>query len=147
MASDLIREIAQIGEFLMAQKDVLPVETWTSMSMNHLSAVRARISALNSLTSAEATEMVEAVRLAHCGPEDKSSFCEAISKRLTELQTSPKKARKENQVCPGFYNFFSQQDRQVLQDATASQTTKLTQVVSRCCKIGLMWPGEQTIAT
>ena len=144
-ARDLIKEITQIGDFLRAQKEILPEEVWTHMSMNHVSAVEARILALTSMTPEEATVMVESIRVAHYAADAKSRFCEAVSSRLSQLQASPKKARKENQTCAGFYNYLSKQDRDILADAAASQTTKLTQVVSRCCKIGLMWPAEQTV--
>ena len=145
MALDLLKEITQIGEFLRAQREVLPAETWSQMNSNHVSAIHTRIGSLASLTALDATQMVEGIRTAHFMSEDKAAFCSAVSARLTELETSPKKSRKENQTCAGFYNFLSRQDRDVLKDPTASQTTKLTQLCGRCCRIGLMWPSEQSV--
>ena len=145
MARELIKEIRQIGDFLKVQKDILPEPTWKEMSANHVAAIQSRIATAASLTAEEATEMVETVRLSHFLDAAKAKFCESISQRLTELQASPRKPKRDTQVCDHVHRFLSEGDRRVLADASASQTAKLSQVVSRCAHIGLLWPAENTV--
>ena len=100
MALDLIKEITQIGEFLRTQREVLPAETWSQMNTNHVSAIRARIGSLSSLTSLDATQMVEAIRTAHFRSEDKAVFCTAVSARADGARDLTQKTPQgESNLC------------------------------------------------
>ena len=104
-----------------------------------------RLDALSNMSPEEAAELAQAVAASPFPDQAKSELSEHLSKALNRLSKTKGKKKVENQEIPHFINYLSRSDRLVLGDATLTALEKIDQLVSRCVKLGLLWPSEESV--
>ena len=144
-AQQLMSDLKHLGNFLQMQKANVSAELWESMVKSHVDTWKHRLDALSSMSPEEATEMAQLVATSPFSDTCKQDISGCLSQKLNEL--SKKKAKQENQQISEFHHFLSRGDRLVLADASKTSTEKIEQLVSRCVKLGLLWPSEESVGS
>ena len=141
----LLSDLKHLGNFLDTQRSVVSPDLWESMLRSHMDTWQNRLDALSNMSPEEAAELAQAVAASPFPDQAKSELLEHLSKALNRLSKTKGKKKVENQEIPHFINYLSRSDRLVLGDATLTALEKIDQLVSRCVKLGLLWPSEESV--
>ena len=141
----LLSDLKHLGNFLDTQRSVVSPDLWESMLRSHMDTWQNRLDALSNMSPEEAAELAQAVAASPFPDQAKSELSEHLSKALNRLSKTKGKKKVENQEIPHFINYLSRSDRLVLGDATLTALEKIDQLVSRCVKLGLLWPSEESV--
>ena len=141
----LVSDLKHLGNFLDLQRSTASPDLWESMLRSHMDTWQHRLDALSSMSPEEATELAQAVAASPFPDQAKSELSDHLSKALKRLSKTKGKKKVENQEIPHFINYLSRSDRLVLGDTTLTALEKIDQLVSRCVKLGLLWPSEESV--
>eukprot|EP00439_Symbiodinium_sp_Y106_P083697 s1148_g24.t1 len=141
----LVSDLKHLGNFLDLQRSTVSPDLWESMLRSHMDTWQHRLDALSSMSPEEATELAQAVAASPFPDQAKSELSDHLSKALKRLSKTKGKKKVENQEIPHFINYLSRSDRLVLGDTTLTTLEKIDQLVSRCVKLGLLWPSEESV--
>ena len=141
----LVSDLKHLGNFLDLQRSTVSPDLWESMLRSHMDTWQHRLDALSSMSPEEATELAQAVAASPFPDQAKSELSDHLSKALKRLSKTKGKKKVENQEIPHFINYLSRSDRLVLGDTTLTALEKIDQLVSRCVKLGLLWPSEESV--
>jgi len=143
MADKLQSTIQQLGEFLKVQKDSVPADTYQGMIDAHVETIKGNISKLARLSPEEATSLSTCLRSGPWQDHHKTEISMLLSQKLANSSVA-EAGQSKTQDCLHFGAFLSKGDRDVLKEASNSESQKLDQLAARCWKIGLFLPNEST---
>ena len=143
MADKLQSTIQQLGEFLKVQKNSVPADTYQGMINAHVETIKGNISKLAQLSPEEATSLSTCLRSGPWQDHHKTEISMLLSQKLANSSVA-ESGQSKTQDCLHFGAFLSKGDRDVLKEASNSESQKLDQLAARCWKIGLFLPNEST---
>ena len=143
MADKLQSTIQQLGEFLKVQKNSVPADTYQGMINAHVETIKGNISKLAQLSPEEATSLSTCLRSGPWQDHHKTEISMLLSQKLANSSVA-EAGQSKTQDCLHFGAFLSKGDRDVLKEASNSESQKLDQLAARCWKIGLFLPNEST---
>ena len=134
--SDIVNEAKSIADFLHAQSQVLPKDTFDAVQQGQVNSLGAKISAMGACGLAGATDLTAAISRGTWTPDQKTFLCSRVSDRLATQQASLSQPRKTQQSLPAsFPNYFTPSDCEFFRDHSQMLHSKIARACD-CC-VGL----------
>ena len=143
--SDIVNEAKSIADFLHAQSQVLPKDTFDAVQQGQVNSLGAKISAMGACGLAGATDLTAAISRGPWTPDQKSFLCSRVSDRLTTQQASLSQPRKTQQsLTASLPNYFTPSDYEFFRDHSQMLHSKIARACDRLCRVGISCPSEAT---
>ena len=143
MHESLIQQIKGCTDFFVSQQQILGVDSLKESMGAMARSISSQIANLPALDVTAAAQLNAAIEASGFGVSEKQTLCKGVSNRTTtSVAISPQ--RRGTQTLANVSTYFTQQDWNILQDATKPIDTKLFKVVDRLALLGMRNPSEST---
>lgn len=137
--ADLLAELQQLQQFLTNQGQMLEGRV-----LEQQGNVWTRKLTDAHLTAAQAQGYIDVIRAGPWAEGQKRHLIEAVNTSVLRSSIDRGAPRRGMQTCGDITSYFSREDQRILRDPQISTYLKMEQVASRCYRIGLHLPSEQT---